>query len=72
MSENWSQINLHGFEEISMVKSNNAVDHVVNTHSEHPDLLIVDETTWLMIESILSEGGAEIILHLGNTSLMDV
>jgi len=55
-----------------MVKSNNAVDHVVNTHSEHPDLLIVDETTWLMIESILSEGGAEIILHLGNTSLMDV
>lgn len=72
MTENWSQIYLQCFKEIFMVESKNAVKHVVDADSEHPDLLIVDETTRLMVESILTKRGAEIILHLSNTSLVHV
>jgi len=44
----------------------------VNADTKHPDLLIVDESTWLVVKSILTKRSAEIILHLGNTCLMHV
>lgn len=55
-----------------MIKSKNIVNHVIDAHTEHPDLLIVDESTWQMIKSILCKRSTKIIFHLSNTCLLHV
>lgn len=42
-----------------MVHSEDISKEMVNIYSKHPDLLVIDESTWPMVESILVESSRE-------------
>lgn len=72
VAEEGTNIDPDGFQEVLVVEAEHAMDEILKVDTKHPDLLIVEESARHMVESILSEGSAEIILHLQNASVVHI
>jgi len=53
-----------------VVKVKDTVDEILLVDTEHPYLLIVKESTRLVIETVFSETSTEIVLHFSKASVV--
>jgi len=72
MTKHRAQVNLDSLNEILVIKVEHTGDEVVEVDAEHPDLLIVQETAWLVVKTILPKGSTEIILHFDDARVVQV
>ena len=70
MTKHRAQVNLDSLNEILVIKVEHTGDEVVEVDAEHPDLLIVQETAWLVVKTILPKGSTEIILHFDDARVV--
>lgn len=72
ITEDDSKVHPNCLQEIFVIKSEDGVQKVIEGHTEHPDLLIVYKPAWKMIHSIFSKTSTKVILHLVETSIVDI
>lgn len=72
LAENWKHINLESLHEVNVVESEHLLDQIPHMDSDHPNLIVLNETSWSLIEPILAESSTEAALELVNVGFVEV
>ena len=55
-----------------MIETQYLIDKIFHQHSDKPDLLISDRTTWPLIHSVLGKGRHKVLLDFANKSIVKI